>query len=193
MSLRVAIVSTAHRPGSQSLRIAEALNSKFLNGEADIIDLHTQELPLWNGGPATETVESVRATLAAADALIVIAPEWHGMAPAGWKNLLLWCGAAQLAHKPTLLVAVSGSVGGAFVIAELRGSGYKNSRLMYTPEHLILRGVADLWADKQNPSDEYLGNRARFAIDNLLTYAEAIKPVRARLCEGLSEFGNGMS
>jgi hypothetical protein len=40
------------------------------------------------------------------------------------------------------------SVGGVFVIAELRSSGYKNARLFYIQEHLILRGVTYLWEDK---------------------------------------------
>ncbi|MCY0964139.1 NADPH-dependent FMN reductase [Parathalassolituus penaei] len=190
---RVVIVSAAHRADSQSLRIANSLNEQFLGGEANIVDLFAADLPMWTGTAATPAVEAVRETLAAADALIIVAPEWHGMAPAGLKNLLLWCGAAQLAHKPTLLVAVSSSVGGAFVIAELRGSGYKNSRLLYTPEHLILRNVTDLWSGKDHPSDEFLCKRARFAVDQLLTYAEVIKPVRGKLVEGMAEFANGMS
>lgn len=192
-SVRVAIISAAHRADAQSLRIANSLNEQFLGGEASIVDLYAADLPMWTGTAPTPAVEAVRATLTAADALIIVAPEWHGMAPAGLKNLLLWCGAAELAHKPVLLVAVSGSVGGAFVIAELRGSGYKNSRMLYTPEHLILRGVSDLWSGKDHPSDEFLCKRARFAVDQLLTYATALKPVRGQLVEGMAEFANGMS
>ncbi len=192
---RVCIVSASQRANSQSRRIAEVFRDKFLDGQADILDLHETVLPLFAGpDSANEAVAQVREQMAAADAFIFVAPEWHGMAPAALKNLLLWCGAAELAHKPTLLTAVSASAGGAFVIAELRGSGYKNSRLLWLPEHLILRDVTDLWAGQEGRrSDEYLEKRARYAIDMLLTYSQALSGVRESLLAGLSDFGNGMS
>ena len=40
--------------------------------------------------------------------------------------------------------AVSASDGGAYVIAELRMSSYKNNRLCWIPEHLIARQVKTL-------------------------------------------------
>tara|TARA_R110000868_G_scaffold410649_1_gene699376 strand:+ start:8100 stop:8717 length:618 start_codon:yes stop_codon:yes gene_type:complete len=194
-TLRTAIVSASHRPGLQSARIAHLLKDRFLAGNADIIDLYDDALPMWDGATAaTENVLKAQATAANADALVFVMPEWHGMAPAGIKNFLLWCGAAQLAHKPVLLVGVSASVGGAFVIAEMRSSGYKNARLVYTPEHLILRGVADLWEDgKDADASEYLSQRTRYALEQLLTYAEVLKPVRGKLTEPLGDFPNGMS
>jgi hypothetical protein len=39
-----------------------------------------------------------------------------------------------------LIIAVSGGAGGgAYPVAELRMSSYKNSRICYLPEHLIVR------------------------------------------------------
>lgn len=195
-TLRTAIISSAHRRDSQSARIAEVLKQHFLNGNADIIDLFEDSLPLWDGEtPANDAVNKVQQTAANADAFIFVVPEWHGMAPAGLKNLLLWnAGQPHMAHKPVLLVGVSAAVGGAFVIAELRASGYKNARLMYTPEHLILRGVGDLWEDGvEAESDAYISKRAQFAVDQLLTYAEALKPVRGKLLEAQADYANGMS
>lgn len=189
-----AIISSSHRPDSQSHRIAEHLNAAYFAGEADVIDLFSADLPIWNGvAEATPALQDIQSKLAAADGFIFVVPEWHGMAPAGLKNLFLWCGAPELAHKPALLVAVSGSVGGAMVVAELRGSGYKNSRLLWTPEHLILRGVGDLWQGKETESDTYLAGRAEYAIDQLKTYARILAPEREQLCAGLEAYPNGMS
>lgn len=191
---RVCIVSASQRTHSQSRRIAEVFRDRFLDGEADILDLSETVLPLFAGpDSANDVVAQARAQMAAADAFIFIAPEWHGMAPAALKNLLLWCGAKELAHKPTLLTAVSASAGGAFVIAELRSSGYKNSRLLWLPEHLILRDVTDLWTGQEGRSDEYLDKRARYAIEMLKTYTQALSGVRDSLLAGLDDFGNGMS
>jgi len=196
-TIRTAIVSAAHRRDSQSARIASVLKDKFLDGQADIIDLFEDSLPLWDGETAAnEAVAKAQQTAADADAFIFVIPEWHGMAPAGLKNFLLWNGGQPfMANKPVLLVGVSAAVGGAFVIAEMRSSGYKNARLVYTPEHLILRGVSDLWEEgkAETEATEYLSKRTSFAVKQLLTYAEALKPVRGKLLEGIEAFPNGMS
>ena len=189
-----AIISASHRDGAQSLRLAQELNTRFFDGGADVIDLFKADLPLWNGErEANEQVKEVQNKITQADGLVFVVPEWHGMAPAGLKNLFLWCSHPQFAHKPALLVAVSGSVGGAFVVAELRGSGYKKSRLLWLPEHLILRDASELWQGKGRESDEYLEKRAHYAVEQLKTYTEALAPQREALTAGLEDFPNGMS
>ena len=191
---KFAIISSSHRPESQSFRIAEHLNTAYFSGEADVIDLFSADLPIWNGvTEPTPALQDIQSKLAAADGFVFVVPEWHGMAPAGLKNLFLWCGAPHFAHKPALLEAVSGSVGGAMVVAELRGSSYKNSRLLWTPEHLILRGVGDLWQGSETESDTYLAGRAQYAVDHLKTYARLLAPEREQLCAGLEAYPNGMS
>ena len=191
---RYAIISASHRNGAESLRLSQELNERCFGGDATVIDLFAADLPLWNGErEANASVQQVQQQIEAADGLVFVVPEWHGMAPAGLKNLFLWCNHPQFAHKPALLVAVSGSVGGAFVIAELRSSGYKNSRLLWLPEHLILRSASDLWKDQGRDSDEYLDKRAAYAIDQLKTYTEALAPKRSKLTAGIEDFPNGMS
>ena len=198
--LNICLLVASHRANSQSRRIADYMNQHFLAGKATLIDLYQSKLPLWDGEPLApgsteeQNVAEVKARTEAADAFVFIVPEWHGMVPAGLKNFLLWCGMKELAHKPVLLVGVSASAGGAFVIAELRHSGYKNSRLLYLPEHLLLRDANDLWVGQEGRmSDVYLEKRTRYALDQLITYTEALKPVRDRLCAGLADFSNGMS
>ena len=72
---------------------------------------------------------------------MVIAPEWHGQVPAGLKNFFLICGRAEVGHKPALITTVSSGDGGAYPVAELRMSSYKNNRICYIPEQLIIRNV----------------------------------------------------
>lgn len=192
---QICIVSASQRAQSNSRRISDILNQQYLLGQASLIDLHQQPLPFWDGEqPETAAVQDAKAKANAADGFVFVVPEWHGMVPAALKNMLLWLGRDELAHKPVLLVAVSASAGGAFVIAELRASGYKNSRLLFLPEHLILRDANELWAGESGRrSDEYLDQRSRYALDQLITYANALAPLRGQLMAGLSDFGNGMS
>ncbi|CAM3748741.1 NADPH-dependent FMN reductase [Parendozoicomonas haliclonae] len=196
--MNVAIISCSSRANSQSARISEHLNQHYFSGQARILDLHTLDLPIWNGtGFKDPRVLEARETLAAADAFIFVVPEWNGMAPAAAKNLLLWCNSQQLGHKPSLLVAISAGQGGAFVIDEMRSSGYKNARLLYLPEHLILRDVEQLWLAQPEPAQEksnaYLAGRTAYCIEMLKSYTLALSPVRPALMAGLEEHPNGMS
>lgn len=193
--MKTMIISASQRAESESLRIAGLLNSRYFDGAADLLDLATKPLPEWDGtGFDREDVKAVKQRVADADALVLVVPEWNGMAPSAIKNFFLWCGVAELAHKPALLVAVSAGTGGAYVINEMRTSSYKNSRLLYLPEHLLYRDVANLWtADEPTKSDSFLAERTHYAVNLLRAYAEAMVPVRALAVDTMGRFTNGMS
>jgi azobenzene reductase len=198
--MKIALVSGSSREGSQSSRICQILNEKFFSGEASVLDLHEIALPEWTGkGFGDPAVKQVRVQLQEADAIVFVVPEWNGMAPAAIKNLFLWCSHKQLAHKPALLVAVSAGDGGAFVISEMRSSSYKNSRLLYLPEHVILRDVESLWAEQGEVKLElerrqnYLMGRLQYGLTMLEAYAGALVPVRELMVPQLDVFSNGMS
>lgn len=193
--MKTLIVSASQRQESQSARLAGEMNKRFFGGAADLLDLASKPLPEWDGtGFDNPAVLAVKARAAAADALVLVVPEWNGMAPSAVKNLFLWLGATELAHKPALLVAVSAGTGGAYVINEMRTSSYKNSRLLYLPEHLLYRGAEDLWtAETSSKSDTYLHERSAYAVNLLKAYAQALVPVRKLAIETMAEFANGMS
>ena len=111
-----------------------------------------------------------------ADGFVIIAPEWAGMVPPGLKNLLLFAGPKEVGHKPAMIVAVSASRGGSYPVNELRTSGYKNSRLVYIPEHVLIHDVNDmlLGATPASDRDAWLRRRIEFADRILLEYAKAI-------------------
>jgi hypothetical protein len=105
-------------------------------------------------------------------------------------------GGGELAHKPALIVTVSSGDGGAYPVAELRMSSYKNNRICYIPEQIIVRNVESVLNDdpeKNNPSaDSYFRERTGYALAILKEYAHALTQVRASGATDLSKFKNGM-
>lgn len=197
--LNIALVAGSSRKDSQSAKVARYLQQRLIElggcqpEQTSLIDLGRQPLPLWpadTDGPWPEFQQQLRR----ADALIVIAPEWNGMACPAIKNFFIYASKAELAHKPGLLVGVSSGVGGAYPISELRASSYKNCRLCYVPEHLLVRHVESVLneAAAADIDDQRIRERADYALDILVRYAQALRPVRAAIDFSNPAFGNGM-
>ena len=166
--MQIAIIVGSHRKDSQSAKVARFLASQ-LTGLGDhscwIYDLGKDPLPLWDeeigsDAPQCSGLTALTEKIDAADAFIMIAPEWHGMVPAALKNFFLVCGGASFAHKPALPVGVSVGPGGTYPINELRTSSYKNNRLCYLPEHLIVRNCMVVMNEDVSENDE--GEHATF-------------------------------
>ncbi len=197
--LNIVLVAGSSRRDSQSAKVARFLQQRLIEldlastASASVIDLGEQPLPLW---PSDEKGpwEAYQQQLLAADALVVIAPEWNGMAAPAIKNFFLYASKFELAHKPALLVGVSSGIGGAYPISELRASGYKNCRLGYLPEHLIGRHVEAVLNAGPAASEDDLRIRKRidYALDILGKYGVALKPVRESIDLNIAAFANGM-
>lgn len=202
--MKITIISGSHRHQSQSEKVARFVQTTLQAKEidADIFSLAGNPLPLWDesiwAGNAewAQRLEPISANLAASDGFVVIAPEWHGQVPAGLKNFFLMWGKNELAHKPALIIAVSASDGGAYPIAELRMSSYKNNRICYLPEHVIVRKVTQVLNEDatQNDAaaDAYFRERITWTLDMLEQYAQALIPVRAAGLVYHEKFRNGM-
>lgn len=173
--MNIAIVAGSSRSNSQTAKVARFIRQTLIKEfdlaeqAVSVIDLGSYPLPLW---PAEDQGPwgLFEKQLAKADALIVLAPEWHGMACPAIKNFFLYASKAQLAHKPAMLGGISAGVGGAYPISELRASSYKNCRLCYIPEHLIVRGVEKVMnmplpVDEQ---DKQIRERLHYNLDVLL-------------------------
>jgi NAD(P)H-dependent FMN reductase len=205
--MKTGIISGSHRPESQSEKVARAIQSRLAAGDWSsqqwLFSLAGNPLPFWDesvwsgGEPWDAHLPGLREEVSACDAFVIVTPEWHGMAPAGLKNFfLLWAGGGELAHKPALLVSVSASDNGAYPIAELRMSSYKNSRLCYLPERLIVRQVKSVFNQDASENDEnsqsYLSGRLDYCLDMLGEYATALRQVRASGKVSLEDYPNGM-
>lgn len=206
--MKIGIVTGSHREDSQSEKIgryaARQLESQSLCDETFLYSLGGNPLPfwdegLWSGDPKWDlALGELRHELASCDGFIVVAPEWHGMVPAGLKNFfLLFSGSGELAHKPALIVAVSGGAGGgAYPIAELRMSSYKNSRICYLPEHLIVRNAGKVFNEDKSENDpdshSYLHGRLNYCLEMLGEYTKAFQQIRASGKTSLEDYKNGM-
>jgi NAD(P)H-dependent FMN reductase len=199
MMLNIALVAGSGRTNSQSGKVARFLRQRLIqlghidDAQSKVIDLGLAPLPLWpadDAGPWGLYSKQ----LVAADAVVIISPEWNGMACPAIKNFFIYASKTELAHKPGLLVGVSAGVGGAYPISELRASSYKNCRLCYLPEHLIVRSVEKVLntPEPSSEDDQRLRDRIDYALDILLKYAQAMRPVRASIDMSNPAFANGM-
>lgn len=197
--LKIALVAGSSRLDSQSAKIAHFLRKRLIElghtSEADchVLDLGREPLPLWPSDDQGAWPQH-QAVLAQADALVVLAPEWNGMAGPAIKNFFIYASKDELSHKPALLVGVSAGIGGAAPITELRASSYKNCRLCYLPEHLIVRHAHKVLntAEAQDDSEQRLHQRIDYNLDILVRYAQALRPVRAAIRYDDPLFTNGM-
>jgi len=203
--MKITIICGSHRENSQSTKVAKHYQKEILNGicdEAPIIDLANNPLPLWDEGLWNDDekwntlLAPYRKNLLDSDGFVVITPEWHGQVPAGLKNFFLIFGRNELGNKPAKIVSISSADGGAYPVAELRMSSYKNSRLCYIPEQMVIRNVEKVLnenaADNNESADSYFRERIVWSLNILKQYAIALKQVRESGVTDTEKFGNGM-
>ena len=204
--MKIVIISGSHRINSQSEKVSRVIDKmldiKAQNIETWLYSLADNPLPLWEEGiwdkdPAWEQrLNPIREELQSCDGLVIVTPEWHGQVPSGLKNFFLMISRFDVGHKPAVIVAVSSADGGSYPVAELRMSSYKNNRILYIPEHVIVRNVESVLnenpAENNESADRYFRERISWTLDVLLAYAEALKPVRESGIALNPKFGNGM-
>jgi len=184
--MKLLIISGSQRHSSQSAKVANYISSTS-EGYKDVshIELCKYSLPFWDGDQ--DSIENdaspwtlIRHKIHAADALVLITPEWGGVATPMLKNFLLMCDQQDTAHKPALLVSVVSGINGAYPIAELRMNAFKNNKLVAIPDHLIIRNVEDKLLQQEHllKNDSNLRSRIAYCLHMLQQYAQALKTVR---------------
>jgi NAD(P)H-dependent FMN reductase len=197
--VKISIISGSHRKDSQSAKVAKHIQNRLLAlglcESVYLLDLGKEEIPFWDEGvwqgeeKWQQIWKPIEKELDESDAFVVISPEWSGMVPAKLKNFFLLTPPTTVGHKAALIVTVSASIGGSFPVSELRTSSYKNNRICYIPEHIIVRDVAGVLNEEEDPnnrSDAYLRGRIDFSLALLKQYALALNSVRA---SGLIDYG----
>ena len=199
--MKISIISGSHRQNSQSKKIADFLFEDLLKIQSDLnifsLDLAVDTLPFWSSekkdgkGLWGTTWNSISDNFKNSDGFILVVPEYGGMATPVAKNIFLLCGDGEFAHKPGLIVSVSSGNGGAYPIAELRMSSYKNTHIMWIPENIIIRNVEEFNQGNHGKNiPEWLDNRIDYVLKLFLTYASNMKPIREIV--NRKDFGNGM-
>ena len=199
--MKISIISASHRLNSQSKKIAVFLQNSLFNMDTEldtyILDLAGAALPLWSPekkegkGIWGEAWNSISENLNGSDGFILVVPEYGGMASPAAKNMFLLCGNGEFSHKPGLIVSVSSGNGGAYPIAELRSSSYKNTHIMWIPENIIIRNVEEFNPGSHGKNiPDWLDGRIDYVLKLLLAYASNMKPIRTII--NRKDFGNGM-
>ncbi len=199
--MKISIISCSHRKSSQSKKISDFFNNYLSNINSDLdiflLDLADTLLPLWssekkNGkGVWGETWNLISDNLNKSDGFVFVVPEYGGMATPAAKNIFLLCGNGEFAHKPGLIVSISSGNGGAYPIAELRMSSYKNTHIMWIPENIIIRNVEEFNLGSHGDKiPEWLDDRIDYVLKLLLAYVSNMKPLREIV--NRKDFGNGM-
>lgn len=200
---RYVIISGSTRPNSQSLKVSTFLQNRLAAIQSDsdikILSLENNPLPHWDeavwadGYNWDANWKKTANILKDSDALIIVSPEWGGMAPPALKNLFQLC-TDELIHKPALLFGVSSGLGGSYPIVELRMSSYKNTKLCYLPEHIIIRQVNTM-LNSLEPNDENdlkLRERIDQMLKILIAYTHSFKDIRQNSAITENPFAYGM-
>jgi len=197
------IISGSTRPKSQSAKVAEyvggTLSGLLEESEVGIVDLAEIELPAWHEGFWEEEIPDpvwahISEELRSCDGVVIVTPEWNGMAPPALMNIFLLASRGELAHKPALLVSVSAGKGGAYPVAQLRAFGAKNTHLCYIPDHVIVRDSRNVLTDEKpnGKDDENLRDRIEYSLGLLAVYATAFQFIRQSGVIDLESFPYGM-
>ena len=190
--MKIGIISGSHRKKSQSRKVADFMAGRMIQMGQEIkpwlLDLAEANFPMWDEGVWSgeekwkKIWSPVAQELSSCDGFVVISPEWSGMATPALKNFFLLASSRELGHKPGLIVTVSSGMGGSFPVNEIRTSGYKNTRICYLPEHLVIRNIEKLLNVVHDtdvtPDDQYIRGRIDYAIRLLAEYAKGLKMVR---------------
>jgi len=187
--MKLVIISGSQRQDSQSAKVATYIASAAGQYKTvQHIELCKYQLPFWDGDDESKSAPGcdwplISEALVEADALVLITPEWEGMATPILKNFLMMCAQKDTAHKPALLVSVVSGISGAYPIAELRMNGCKNNKLVAIPDHLIIRNVGDVLNTSASGSsastrDDSIRHRIGYSLHTLHQYSQALGLVR---------------
>ncbi|GIX02845.1 MAG: NAD(P)H-dependent oxidoreductase [Thermogutta sp.] len=201
--MKIGIISGSHRPQGESHRVARYVKEQLRElgvAETYLLNLADTPFPFWDEGVWSgsdkwaQLLQPVMVQLRACEGFVVISPEWSGMVPAALKNFFLLCDKEVLAHKPGLIITVSASLGGSYPVAELRLSSYKNTRICYIPEHVIIRNVSRMLHGEApaSPEDATIRQRLRYSLKLLIEYAKALRAVRQSGVVDLETYPYGM-
>lgn len=118
------------RSGSTNRQLAEATAAKAPEGMAVDIFEDLETLPFYNEdidiqGQLPSVADKLRTAAGAADALLLVSPEYNGTIPAVLKNAIDWLsrpyGASAISGKPTAVIGTAlGRFGGAWAQDEAR-------------------------------------------------------------------------
>lgn len=193
MPLNIPVLLGTMREGRQSLHPAEWLVQYITASHPEIatklVDVGELGLPPYTlsdghkiaGGAYTNPkVQAWADTVAAADALIIVSPEYNHGYPGALKDALDYL-YYEYAYKPIGICGVSGGgLGGARMVEQLRQVMIEFHAVPIR-EALYFSSVRNLFDAKGAPTDPKLHERADMFLKELTFLAEVLKRGRAEV------------
>jgi NAD(P)H-dependent FMN reductase len=147
----------------------------------DVIDLAETPAPAVLHSPAPETgklLAAVTPRLEAADAFVVVTPEYNKSFPAGLKNLIDWH-FTQWAAKPVGFVSYGGMSGGLRAVEQLR-LVFSEMHATTIRDTVSFHGIWDLFGPDGLPKNPTgCDAAAKTMLDQLAWWAHALRDAKA--------------
>jgi len=181
---RLGVIVASTRPGRFAPVVADWFTTKVEQHgdfEVEVIDLAVHELPaVWGayGEEPAAVVHEVGLRLAAADAFVVITPEYNHSFPAGLKNMIdlyrdEWQG------KPVGFVSYGGISGGLRAVEQLR-QVFAEQHMVTTRDGLAFPMAGNKFDESGQPIDVAGTEIAtKVMLDQLAWWSEATRAMRA--------------
>jgi NAD(P)H-dependent FMN reductase len=195
-ALRVAVIIGSARGGGAGLSVAEWFTGHVghrTDIDLDVVDVAGLDLPVsmpgWDGLPApapgTQAVlADVSPRLAAAEAFVVVTPEYNHSFPASLKNLIDWH-YTQWQAKPIGFVSYGGLSGGLRAVEQLR-QVFAELHAMTVRDSVSLHGPWSGLSEDGRPLDTTIcESAAKNMVDQLLWWGRALRTARAEHPYGL--------
>lgn len=182
--LRVAVIIGSNREGRFGPIVADWLLARIREHgdfEVDVIDLADSHLPTaLSSNPSPETLTElgkVTPKLAAADAFVVLTPEYNHSYPASLKSLIDWHNVEWQA-KPLGFVSYGGLSGGLRAVEHLRPV-FAELHTMTIRDTVSFHNAGALFADDGAHKDPTVANAAaKSMLDQLHWWAWALRSAK---------------
>ncbi|MGC5290026.1 NADPH-dependent FMN reductase [Micromonospora sp. DT231] len=145
--------------------------------DLDLVDLAEVPLPLVDTPPGGNAASPISARLAAADAFVVVTPEYNHSFPAALKNAIDWH-YREWARKPVAFVSYGAGSGGIRAVEQLR-LVFAEVQAATTRSGVVLRAPWErLDETGRLVDDEPLRQAADSTLSELAWWAEALRVAR---------------
>ncbi|MGW1201346.1 NADPH-dependent FMN reductase [Streptomyces cyaneofuscatus] len=184
--LKVAVILGSNREGRFGPVIADwflGRAARYDGIETELIDVVTARLPdALSFSPVPEEaarVAAVSARLAAADAFVVLTPEYNHSFPAPLKNLIDWH-RAEWQAKPVAFVSYGGRSGGLRAVEQLR-QVFAEMHTVTVRDTVSFHNAGALFDDEGNHRDPAdVDAAAKALLDQLAWWGNALRDARNR-------------
>ncbi|WP_433663498.1 NADPH-dependent FMN reductase [Nocardia sp. CA-128927] len=181
--LRVALIIGSTRTGRFGPTVADWFATRLRRRDLDLdrIDLATANLPDQLTGhdePTPPTVQELGTRLAAADAFVVVTPEYNRSFPAALKNAIDWFD-TEWAAKPVTVIGYGSDTEGGHAAAHLRQVFAELNAVPIRRTLTITKAWQRFAANGTWPRpDPDLEATATVLLDQLLWWATALREAR---------------